>query len=89
MGTSTLKGESLAYSVTYGGRGATLRSDRWRYTRWGEEIEAGNEELYDHMNDPEEHSNLANDREMQTTLTQMRGKFDLARKKARTTIETQ
>ncbi|MEN8229916.1 MAG: sulfatase [Bacteroidota bacterium] len=89
MGSSTMKGESLAYSVTYGGSGATLRSDRWRYTRWGEEIEAGNEELYDHRKDPEEHTNLANDPKKQKSLTQMRRKFDLARKKARTTIETQ
>jgi len=88
-GTGTMNGESLAYTVTYGGRGATLRSHRWRYTRWGEEIEAGNEELYDHLNDPEEHTNLANDPEMQKTMAQMREKFDLARKTARTTIATQ
>lgn len=88
-GTSSIRDESYAYTVTYGGRGATVRSDRWRYTRWGEEIETGNEELYDHLNDPEEHINLANDPEMQKTMAQMRGQFERVRKTARTTISTQ
>jgi iduronate 2-sulfatase len=51
--------DAYAYTVSYQGRDATLRTLRWRYTRWGEKIEQGNEELYDHKNDPEEFVNLA------------------------------
>ncbi len=87
LGNSTIGDESVAYTVTYQGRGATLRTDRWRYTRWGEEDEMGNEELYDHQNDPEEHINLASDSKNQKVLAEMRVEFELARKKARTTIE--
>ncbi len=82
----TEAGESLAYTTSYGGRDASIRSDRWRYTRWGEEIEEGNEELYDHFSDPEEHINLADNPENQEILEEMRGKFELARKKARTNL---
>jgi arylsulfatase A-like enzyme len=82
------EGESLAYTITYGGRGATIRSSRWRYTRWGEDVESGNEELYDHENDPEEHTNLAQDQEHQRALLEMRSKLELARKKVRTKIES-
>jgi arylsulfatase A-like enzyme len=78
--------ESIAYTISFGGKGATVRSDRWRYTRWGENVEAGNEELYDHLNDPEEHVNLADERDKQEILEEMKTKFELARKKARTDI---
>jgi arylsulfatase A-like enzyme len=86
MKNQTIKGESLAFTISYAGKGATLKSKRWRYTRWGEEVEEVNEELYDHINDPEEHINLAHDPEKQKTLVEMREKFELARKKARTKI---
>ncbi|MEA1876347.1 MAG: sulfatase [Bacteroidota bacterium] len=82
MGTAVIKEESLAYTVTNGGRAASIRSQRWRYNRWGENIEVGNEELYDHLNDPEEHINLAQDANSQQVLDEMREKFDSARKKA-------
>ncbi len=85
-GIEPKQGASVAYSITYGGNGATIRSDRWRYTRWGEELEPGNEELYDHLNDPEEHTNLASDPELQHVLIEFRTKFKSARNKARTTI---
>src|SRR5690606_26138410 len=52
------RSESYAYTITNQGA-ASLRTDKWRYTRWGEEIEEGNEELYDHSTDPEEFINLA------------------------------
>lgn len=77
--------ESVAYTIT-NAKGATIRTDRWRYTRWGEEIENGNEELYDHQNDPEEHVNLADNSEKQKVLSDMRKKFELARQKAQTNI---
>lgn len=69
---SILQGESLkrlledpglsspdtdAYTVSYRGTCASLRTERWRYSIWGNE----GEELYDHHNDPEENRNLAQD----------------------------
>ena len=86
MKNKTVKGESLAYTISFGGKGASLRTDRWRYTRWGEEVEIKNEELYDHLNDPEEKNNLANQPEQQEILIGMRSKFEMARKRARTEI---
>jgi arylsulfatase A-like enzyme len=75
--------EALAYTVTHGGRAASIRTRRWRYTRWGEPAEAGNEELYDHMKDPEEHSNLAHKPEMQEVLAELRKQLEQARNRAR------
>ncbi|WP_262889477.1 sulfatase-like hydrolase/transferase [Cyclobacterium plantarum] len=49
-----------AYTIT-GGGAATIRTDRWRYTRWGENASGANEELYDHQTDPKEHVNLIGD----------------------------
>jgi arylsulfatase A-like enzyme len=87
-GNKSDQGESLAFTISYGGKGATIRSDRWRYTRWGEKVEKRNEELYDHVNDPEEHINLADDPDRREILEAMRGKFEMARRKARTKIES-
>jgi iduronate 2-sulfatase len=55
------------YTISYQGSDATLRTDRWRYTRWGENI-GKNEELYDHLNDPEEFANLADNASFQSVL---------------------
>ena len=41
--------------TTHGRGNHTLRSERWRYIRY----ENGDEELYDHVNDPNEWTNLA------------------------------
>jgi uncharacterized sulfatase len=38
--------------------GYSVRTERWRYTEWGEDGAHGRE-LYDHANDPREHVNLA------------------------------
>lgn len=73
---------SYAYTITNLGA-ATLRTDKWRYTRWGEEIQEGNEELYNHTNDPEEHVNLVGDNSRESILGEMRKKLDEAREKAR------
>ncbi|MBT3382227.1 MAG: sulfatase [Prolixibacteraceae bacterium] len=81
---SSLK-KTVAYTIT-GGKGATIRTDRWRYTRWGEEIDTGNEELYDHKNDPEEHFNLVQTTDKQNILIELRKSFEQARKKARMEI---
>lgn len=73
-----LKGESMpdqnqtAYTISYNGEAASIRTDRWRYNRWGEGTEAGNEELYDHKNDPEEHNNLVGSSEAEDVLEKMR-----------------
>ncbi len=81
-GESMKSAEGLAYTMT-GGNGASIRSDLWRYTRWGEDVEIGNEELYDHENDPEENVNLATETKSQSILNEMRKKFEEARKVAR------
>lgn len=49
--------KKAAYTVSYRGKAATVRTENWRYTRWAEGEK--NEELYDHRSDPEEHQNLA------------------------------
>ncbi len=77
---------SLAYTVSYGGSAASIRTRQWRYTRWGEAFEPGNEELYDHLKDPEEQTNLANDPAMRRTLESLREQFEQARSRARTNV---
>lgn len=74
--------EATAYTVSYGGQSGTLIYRNWRYTRWGDEVGAGNEELYDHVTDPEENQNLADRPEQKTVLEDMRQRFDQARKKS-------
>ena len=83
-GEKTANPEAYAYTVTYQGSDATFRTDRWRYSRWGENILQGNEELYDHLNDPEEFINLADNINYQSELKELRTKFEEAREKART-----
>jgi len=83
VGSAITPRESFAYTVTTGGRAASLRTERWRYTRWGENVDEGNEELYDHLIDPEEHNNLATDPGFRETLAEMRSKFEQARENAR------
>jgi iduronate 2-sulfatase len=79
--------DSYAYSITNGGRAGTLRTERWRYTRWGENIEHSNEELYDHDSDPEEHVNLADDPHRLNVLKEMRQKYEMVRARARSGLE--
>jgi arylsulfatase A-like enzyme len=78
-----VKGKPYAYTISYGGEGASIRSPEWRYTRWGEDVVEGNEELYRHSTDPEETINLADDSDQQEILAQMRGIFESSREKAR------
>lgn len=86
MNNQKINSGSVAYTISYGGQGATIRKSRWRYTRWGEEIGEDNEELYDHKNDPEEHLNLADDPAKQKIVSEMRCEFEIAREKARTRL---
>ena len=60
--------------------GRSVRTDRWRYTEWaGGEVGA---ELYDHVRDPHEFTNLAGDPAHGTTRRELRqlflGKVDAA-----------
>lgn len=71
-----------AYTFSYQGIAASLRTDQWRYTRWGENIEVENEELYDHLSDPEENHNLIDDPAAQGVLNQLREKVENIRKHA-------
>ena len=79
--------DANAYTISYQGKDATLRTHRWRYTRWGEEISSTNEELYDHHNDPEEYINLADNQDYKNVLSEMRQKFETARKRAKSGLK--
>ena len=82
-GLAPSNSESLAYTVSYGGNAASIRTSQWRYTRWGEDIDDGNEELYDHHQDPEENTNLAYDPGLRQVLSELRAQFEDARNRAR------
>lgn len=86
--TGTKKGKNNNYAYTITNGGATIRTDRWRYTRWGDDAEGENEELYDHNNDPEEHVNLVGETSKNGDLLQLRVQFEEARKKALNGIES-
>jgi arylsulfatase A-like enzyme len=75
--------EAYAYTVSYGGHDATICTNQWRYTHWGNEMIPKSEELYDHINDPEEYVNLADNPDYKTVLDAMRIKMNAARKKAK------
>lgn len=53
--------------TTMGPNRHTLRSQRWRYTRYQD----GAEELYDHDNDPLEWRNLANDKKFESVKKEL------------------
>jgi uncharacterized sulfatase len=52
-------------------QGYSVRTNRWRYTEWGNRGDAGNE-LYDEQNDPEELHNLAKDPQHEQTIAPLR-----------------
>jgi iduronate 2-sulfatase len=74
--------KTTAYTISHN-KGASIRTDRWRYTRWGEDAGMKNEELYDHKNDPEEFVNLVGEVEYQEILTEMREMLEKKRSEAR------
>ncbi|SHE82403.1 Arylsulfatase A [Mariniphaga anaerophila] len=75
-GTGEVTEKECAYTVSYGGKAATIRTNKWRYTRWGEKAGGTNEELYNHENDPEELTNLVGNTASRKTLNEMRQMFD-------------
>lgn len=75
--------DQIAYTIT-STKGASIRTDRWRYNRWGDEANVVNEELYDHDNDPEEYYNMADNPEFKDILEEMRTKFEAVKEKAAT-----
>lgn len=77
---------AIAYTVSYNGKAAAIRTDRWKYTRWGEEVSGDNEELYDHLNDPNEMNNLITHSAQKATVRRMRKELDKKRKLARKAI---
>ena len=82
-GNETKNQDKWAYSITYGGMGATIRSDRFRYTRWESKTNETNEELYDHQSDPEEHINLTDTPKYNEILGMARKKMDEMRARAK------
>lgn len=74
--------KTVAYTLT-NKNAASIRTERWRYNRWGENAEGTNEELYDHENDPEEFVNLVGDKNYEKVLKKMRIEFEKTREKTR------
>ncbi len=52
---------------SYGSGNTSVRSERWRYIRY----EDGSEELYDHHHDPDEWTNLSEEKEFETVKRQL------------------
>lgn len=68
-------GRDAAFTmVSHGprGHGQSVRTERWRFTRWSD----GNRELYDERNDPEETHNLAADPAHAETLAGLAARLD-------------
>jgi iduronate 2-sulfatase len=55
--------------------GYSIRTERWRYTEWGEDGKLG-AELYDHWNDPKEYVNLALAPHAQAAVAEMKKLLD-------------
>jgi len=82
-GTEESGSDQVAYSITRD-QGASMRTDRWRYNRWGEAADGSNEELYDHKNDAMEFHNLVGDPAYRSTLEKLRVQFEHERNRAQT-----
>jgi len=73
---------NIAYTVSEKGKAASIRTPKWRYTLWGDEPNGKNEELYNHITDPEEHFNLATDPSQEHILKTLRNQFKQTKNKA-------
>lgn len=80
---------AIAYTVSNGGKNASLRTSKYRYTRWGDLAKPEKEELYDHKQDPEEQFNLADNPDHKNVLEEMRIKFEKTKEKAKTGLQSQ
>lgn len=65
---ASLFGERPSPALTHWMGASSLRTDRWRYTRYADNTE----ELYDHSVDPEEYTNLAASSDYQQVLRELR-----------------
>ena len=68
--------KKLAYTVTRSS-GESIRTDRYRYNRWGKE----GEELYDHQTDPKEFTNLVGMEQHSETLKRLRALLETKNEK--------
>ncbi|HAT59708.1 MAG TPA: iduronate sulfatase [Opitutae bacterium] len=68
--------KKLAYTVTRSS-GESIRTDRYRYNRWGNE----GEELYDHQADPKEFTNLVGMEQHSDTLKRLRALLETKNEK--------
>jgi iduronate 2-sulfatase len=66
-----MKAEAKPGSMTF--KGYSVRSERYRYTQWDDGRRGA--ELYDHENDPQEITNLADKPEMAAVVKEMKGKL--------------
>ena len=81
-GTVQSEESAFAYTITVRD-GASLKTERWRYNRWGEDAMGRNEELYDHDVDPGEFQNLVGVEGYGEELRWMRGRFEGVRERVR------
>lgn len=73
-GSAESSEQRYAYTIANGG--SSLRTSRWRYTRWGSSTDGGNAELYDHATDPEEWNNLVGQASHTAVLDSLRNALD-------------
>ena len=63
-------------ALTQLGAGYTVRTSRYRYTRWGKGRGSANTELYDRESDPEELNNLIRDPKQTSAVKNMSALLD-------------
>jgi uncharacterized sulfatase len=51
--------------------GYSIRTERYRYTMWGKDASIG-QELYDYQTDPDEHHNIAGEKDSESIIAQLR-----------------
>ncbi len=71
-----------AYTVSYKGKASSVRNENWRYTLWENEASSKNEELYHHLNDPQELNNLAYHTQYQNQVLEMKALLQSFKNKA-------
>lgn len=79
--SSIVDEKAQAYSVTSKGNAGTIIFGNYRYTRWGDQINNGKEELYNHGSDPEELNNLIGDAKYQNLIEDLRSRYESVQNK--------